>query len=151
MSGIFDDLFDRFYELHTEIQKAVDGLPGEALDWVPGPEMNSMAVLVTHLTGAEHYWMALNDPPERDRDAEFRTQGLSAEELKASLVSADNFARQALARFSLPDLVTLSQSPRNSKMFTVGWCLAHALEHTALHAGHIQLTRQLWDIRKSTI
>jgi hypothetical protein len=27
----------------------------------------------------------------------------------------------------------------------VGWALLHALEHTAIHLGHIQITQQLWD------
>jgi uncharacterized damage-inducible protein DinB len=150
MSVFFDDLIDRFAELHTEIEKALDGIPSEALNWVPGPEMNSIAVLVVHLAGAERYWIgvALNEPSGRDREAEFRTQGLSADALKAHLASADDYARQALARFSLADLEAARQSPRNSKTFTVGWCLAHALEHTALHAGHIQLTRQLWGIKE---
>jgi hypothetical protein len=131
MSVFFDDLIDRFAELHTEIEKALDGIPSEALNWVPGPEMNSIAVLVVHLAGAERYWIgvALNEPSGRDREA-------------------DDYARQALARFSLADLEAARQSPRNSKTFTVGWCLAHALEHTALHAGHIQLTRQLWGIKE---
>jgi uncharacterized damage-inducible protein DinB len=147
MSVFFDDLMDRFSELHREIEKAVDGISAEALDWAPGPEMNSIAALVVHLAGAEHYWigMALNEPPGRDREAEFRTQGVGAEALKAHLVSADEYARKALARFSLPDLEVIRQSPRNDKTFTAGWCLAHALEHTALHSGHIQLTRQLWE------
>jgi hypothetical protein len=26
----------------------------------------------------------------------------------------------------------------------VRWCLLHALDHTALHLGHMQLTYQLW-------
>jgi len=146
MSVFFDDLMDRFGELHTEIEKALDGIPSVALDWVPGPEMNSIAVLVVHLAGAERYWIgvALNEPPGRDREAEFRIQGMSADALKVHLVSADDYARKALARFSLPGLEAVHLSPRNGKTFTTGWCLAHALEHTALHTGHIQLTRQLW-------
>ena len=54
MTTFFDNLFDRFRELHADIAKAVDGLPIEALDWVPGPEMSSMNVMVVHLIGAEH-------------------------------------------------------------------------------------------------
>jgi hypothetical protein len=27
----------------------------------------------------------------------------------------------------------------------VAWALLHALEHTTLHLGQIQLTRQLWE------
>ena len=151
MPIFFDDLFDRFHELHTDIGKAVDGLSSEALDWSPGPEMNSIAVLVVHLTGAERYWVgvALNEPTIRDRDAEFKTEGLSADELKATIVSADDYARQSLARLSLNDLEVMRLSPRNAKTFSVGWCLVHALEHTALHAGHSQLTRQLWDLRQA--
>jgi len=150
MTVFYDDLFDRFYELHTENVKALDGYPSEALDWAPGPEMNSIAVLVVHLASAERYWIgvALNEPPDRDREAEFMTKGLSADALKAQLFSADDYARQALARLSLPDLEAVRHSPRNAKAFTAGWCLAHALEHTALHTGHIQLTRQLWEQKR---
>jgi len=142
-----DDINERFIELHADTARAIKDLPIKALDWVPDPEMNSMAVLVVHLIGAERYWIgvALNEPPERDRGAEFQAKGLSADELKAHLVSADEYARLAMARLSMHDLEAIRQSPRNIKTFSVGWCLAHALEHTALHTGHIQLTRQLWD------
>lgn len=145
--SVFDDLMDNFHELHADIEKALEGIPSKALDWVPGPDMNSIAVLVVHLAGAERYWIgvALNEPPDRDREAEFRIQDVSVEVLKAHLISADDFARQALARISISDLEVFRQSPRNGKSFTAGWCLAHALEHTALHTGHIQLMRQLWE------
>ncbi len=150
MSIFYNDLMDHLSELHAEIGKSLDGLSSDALDWVPGPEMNSITVLVTHLTGAEHYWIgvAINKPPERDRAGEFLTKGLSSNELKARVVSTEEFTRQALTSLSIKDLETLRQSPRNHKTFTVGWCLAHVLEHSAIHTGHIQLTRQLWDLRK---
>ena len=150
MSIFYNDLLDRLSELHAEIEKSLDGLPCDALDWVPGPEMNSITVLVAHLTCAEKYWIgvAINEPPERDRAVEFLTKGLGLEELKARVVSTEDFARQALTSLSIKDLETLRHSPRNDKTFSVGWCLAHALEHSAIHTGHIQLTRQLWDMRK---
>ena len=145
--SFYEDLIDRFRELHADSAKTLENLPEKALDWIPGPEMNSVATLVVHLTSAERYWIgvALNEPPERDREAEFKTKNLSVEALKALLVSADEYARQAMSRLSLSDLETVRLSPRNAKSFSVGWCLGHALEHTALHTGHIQLTRQLWD------
>ncbi len=150
MTTFYSDLIDHFSELHSDIGKSLEGLPNEALDWNPGPEMNSFAVLISHLTGSERYWIgvAVKNPPERDREAEFRTKGLSVEDLKGMLVSADGFARKALAGLSLNDLEEIRRSPRNDKTFSTGWCLAHALEHSALHAGHIQITRQLWDLRK---
>jgi hypothetical protein len=30
----------------------------------------------------------------------------------------------------------------------VGWALCHILKHTALHLGHLQITRQLWEQRQ---
>jgi hypothetical protein len=53
MSTFFNNLYDRFHELHTDAAITVEGLPPEALDWSPGPEMNSITVLVAHLTSAE--------------------------------------------------------------------------------------------------
>jgi uncharacterized damage-inducible protein DinB len=146
----YHDLYDRFNEVHADITKAIETLPVEALGWIPGPEMNSISVLVVHLAGAERYWVgvALNEPPARDRDAEFKTKGLSVDELTAEIWSEDEYARESLAHLSLADLEAVRLSPRNGKKFTVGWCLAHALEHTALHSGHIQLTRQLWELKR---
>jgi uncharacterized damage-inducible protein DinB len=153
MIPFFDDLNNRLCEMHSDILKAVEGLPIEALDWAPGAEINSLGVLVIHLTGAERYWigLAVNEPLERDREAEFRAKGLNIKQLTARVVSADEYNRDALSRLSLTDLDIMRSSPRNNKTFTVGWCLMHALEHTSLHTGHITLTRQLWDLRKPAL
>jgi uncharacterized damage-inducible protein DinB len=148
MSNFYDDLFDRFHEIHTDLIKAVDGLPDAALDWTPGAETNSINVLIVHLTASEKYWIgavALGEPTDRVRDEEFQARGLTAAELNQRLTAADEYVRQALPRFTLADLETVRKSPRNEKAFSVGWCILHALEHSALHLGHIQLTRQLWE------
>jgi len=148
METLFASYLDRLEVLHGHIAKALEGLPPEALDWSPGPEMNSLAVLVTHLTWAERYWIgdvALGDPSDRDREAEFRVHGLDAAALTRRLESTLAYARQALDRLSLEDLEKERRSPRDGQPFSVGWAILHALEHTGIHLGHIQLTRQLWD------
>lgn len=147
MPAYLNDLLDHIYQAHFDIGRALDGLSREALDWIPGPDMNSLAVLVVHLTGSERQWigLAVNDLPDRDRQAEFLVKGLDGGQLKTRLAAADDFARQALARLSLADLEAERRSPQNDKTYTVGGCLVHALQHTALHEGHIQITRQLWD------
>jgi len=43
----------------------------------------------------------------------------------------------------LDNLQQIRNSPRDDRKFTVGRALAHALQHTALHLGHAQVTRQL--------
>lgn len=148
MTAFFDDLAERFGELHADLLKALDGLPAEALDWAPGPETNSVSVLLVHLTGAERYWIgdvALGDASGRVRAAEFEVRELTVEDLRVRVTAAEAYARQALSRFSPADLETTRTSPRDGRAFTVGWCLAHALEHSALHLGQVQLTRQLWE------
>jgi uncharacterized damage-inducible protein DinB len=153
MQTFFDDLFDRFHELHNDLLKAIEDLPDEALDWVPGPDTSSINILVIHLTGAERYWIgavALKEPTDRVRAKEFQVRGLSAGDLKKRLVDEDDFCKKAIKQFSLEDLQEIRTSPRDNKTFLVGWCLAHALEHTALHLGQLQLTRQLWEQQKKS-
>jgi len=151
MTNFWEDLYDRFHELHTELINTVEGLPPAALDWSPGLEMNSINALVVHLTGAERYWIgvALDEPPERDRDAEFKAHDRSGEQLKEILAGADDYLHQGLIRFSLQDLESIHLSPRSQKKVTTGWAVLHALEHTAIHTGHAQLTRQLWEQQKT--
>ena len=75
MQPVFSDYMTLLEQRHHEILQALGGLPPAALDWTPGPEMNSISVLIFHLTGAERYWIgdvAAQDPRERDREAEFR-------------------------------------------------------------------------------
>jgi len=65
--------------------------------------------------------------------------------LLTKLQIALNHSRAVLESLTLADLEQERVSPRDGRTFTVGWALSHALEHTALHTGHIQLTRQMWD------
>ena len=53
MNPVYTAYLDLLEGLHSEIHKSIAGLPVEALDWSPGPEMNSLAVLIVHLSAAE--------------------------------------------------------------------------------------------------
>jgi len=144
---LFDELYERFRRQHADIAQAVEGLPLEALDWVPGAEMNSINVLVAHSLGAERRLIggvALGEPSNEGREEEFTTRGLSADEVKRRLASADEFLRNALPRISVSDLDVIRTTHHNEQR-SVAWTLLHALEHTGQHLGHIQITRQLWE------
>ncbi len=147
MEPFFADILDRLLDLHREMAQAFSGLPQEALDWVPAKEMNSLAVLVAHTAGAERYWIgevAGGLPVERDRDAEFQAAGLDAAALQGLLTASEATAQQVLAGLSPADLEEPRTGPGDRRL-TVGWALAHALEHTGLHLGHMQIVRQLWE------
>jgi len=148
MHQFYVDYMERLTDLHNQIREGLDGLPAEALDWSPGPEMNSMDVLVVHLTGAERYWIgdvAGQEPSGRDRAAEFRTQDVAAQDLLDRLEASRGHAQAVLARLSLAELSATRPSERHPKQtFTVATALLHALEHTGQHLGHIQMVRQLF-------
>jgi uncharacterized damage-inducible protein DinB len=146
MHGLFADLYARLADLHGDIKAALDGLPPEALDWVPGPDMNSLTVLVMHTTGAERYWigqMAGGDPVDRVRAEEFQAEALNASALVERLDETLAYCGGILESLTLEDLETVRA--HNGKDYRAAWSLLHALEHTAVHVGHIQMIRQLWD------
>ena len=148
MHSIYADYLDRLDELHMDAIRSIDGLPLEALDWIPGPNMNSLCVLIVHLTGAEGYWLGDvvgQDPSDRDREGEFLARELDEITLKERLSDSTTYARDLLETLTLDDLDSNRTSPRDGRAFTVAWSIFHALEHTAIHVGHIQMVRQLWE------
>jgi uncharacterized damage-inducible protein DinB len=151
MQTFFKEYLNILETCHTDIFKALDGLPPAALDWTPGPDTNSISVLVFHLTGAERYWIgdvAAQDSIERNRDAEFRVREVGLNILKKRLTDNLEYARTALEKFTIQDLERTRLSARDGREFTVAWALIHALEHATLHLGQIQLTCQLWEQEK---
>lgn len=140
----FADYLERLEGLQHRLHQAVRDLPAEALDWSPGPEMNSMAVLLAHITGVLHEGidLALDNPPSRVRAQEFQTHGVSSTEMLRRLDAVIDYARAALPRLGLADLAQARQDEDGT--ITCGWALLHALEHAYLHLGHIQVTCQMW-------
>ncbi|MCK4452103.1 MAG: DinB family protein [Anaerolineae bacterium] len=154
MLSVLEDYLERLQALHADIERAIGGLPPPALDWVPGPDMNSLGILAVHVAGAERYWIGDvvgRDPSGRDRAVEFRTRGLDAATLKVRLAETLAHSQTVLEGLTLPDLEATQVSSRDGREFTVAWCLAHALEHTALHLGQMQITRQLWEQQGSGV
>jgi hypothetical protein len=150
MEPFFEDYLERLHKLDSDFLASFEDLPAEALDWVPGVEMNSFCVLAVHTTGASRFWIGdvgLGEPSGRNRAAEFQAKGLSLDELKARFAALEAYARAGLERLTLADLATVSPVVFEGKAVTVGWGLLHALEHLGLHLGHAQLTRQLWQRR----
>jgi len=150
MIPFFVDLLVRFHELHQELEKALEPLPQEALDWSPGPDMNSVSVLIFHLTGAERFWVGdvvMSDSSNRNRDAEFQVTGLDKNALIQRLRETEAYLTSAFNTLQLSDLETTRMHPNRGYEVSVTWALMHALEHAAVHLGHIQMTAQLWQQR----
>jgi len=152
MHAFYEQFLGCLDRLHGEIAQAVDGLPAEALDWSPGPDMNSLGVLMAHVAGSEKHWLGdiiAGETTDRDREAEFRSRGREVSGLKAGLDEMLAYGRSIVARLSPDDLTANRKAYADGRTMAVGECLLHVLRHTALHAGHMQITRQLWEARGS--
>jgi uncharacterized damage-inducible protein DinB len=115
------------------------------------PESNTAFVLATHLIGSAEYWvlqMAGGRDVHRDRSSEFRATGTAAE-LAARYERWLTAMRELLSTFP-EERMDSPVSPRagyhpsfDEESMTVRDALLHAVEHCALHQGHLELTRQL--------
>ncbi|HLO15377.1 MAG TPA: DUF1572 family protein [Anaerolineales bacterium] len=146
MQEVYKALLEQFQELHLEVLKSLEELPSETLDWIPGPEMNSLSVLIIHLSGAERYWIGdviKGDSSHRNRDAEFEVSGLSRAALKGRIGDLETYEKAAFEGMRLEELEEERVLPDGRK-HSVAWALSHALEHSAIHVGHIQMLSQLW-------
>jgi hypothetical protein len=144
----FADYLERLEGLQHRLHKEARDLPAQAMDWSPGPEMNSVAVLLAHIAGVLHEGIdiALGDPPGRVREQEFQTRGVVSAEMLRRLDAVIDYARGALPRLGLEDLS--KERKDEDETISCGWALLHALEHAYLHLGHVQLTCQMWRQRE---
>ena len=150
MHPFYEDFLKRLELEHRTIEETIEGLPLEAIDWIPGPEMNSLGVLAIHVAGSEKHWLGdilAEEPTGRDREAEFRSRGLEAPLLKQRLDESLRYAQQVVGRLAIDDLTAerAAAGARGERTMSFGAILLHVLRHVAEHAGHMQLTRQLWE------
>ena len=145
----FADYLERLVDLQNRLHRDVRDLPTAAMDWSPGAKMNSVAVLLAHITGVLHEGidLALDEPPNRVRAQEFQTHGVLSAEMLQRLDATIDYARDALPRLDLAELAKARTDEDGP--ITCGWALLHALEHAYLHLGHLQLTCQLWRQRET--
>lgn len=149
MISELDNYLARIEDLHDQISGLLAELPAEALNWRPIPDAedhvtNSLAVLTTHIAGAEHFWIAEGiggRPATRDRDAEFAAVAASSAELIQRLEKVTKEIREVFSTLRESDLNATRQVA--GRTVPVRWAILHVIDHTALHLGHMQITYQL--------
>ncbi len=155
--------FGRAYEYQlrnvvNDLFATLEGIPDDEFNtWKPaaargdGHEMNTFAALAIHAVSAGEF-MILHavggQPSERNREAEFEATG-SLADIVARYEQWLDGVHQVMEGFSDADLGHESFSDRYRER---GWkaaaILLHALDHTALHVGHLQVQRQLWEAER---
>lgn len=141
-------------DLLNDLRETVADAPPDALNWRPtgDDESNSIAVLTVHVLGSTRMWLSVargGELPERDRDAEFRAEAASHDELQAFVrdVSAECRAIAEGAR-AVEDWGAMRKTrprprPDAGEAVTAAWAFVHALEHLREHLGQLHLTSQL--------
>ncbi len=150
MEPFFTHYLESTEILFADFAALLAGLPQEALDWTPGPETSSLAVLAVHTAGSTRYRLGevcLGEAPTRDRPAEFDTSGMDAAGLQAHLGETVAHARQSLGQLTMADLPRIRPMPGRGMEVTITQALLQALEHANQHLGHAQLTLQMWQQR----
>ena len=146
MKQPFEDFYKLLEDLHENCKDQIAGLAQDELDWSPGTGMNSIAVLVVHIAGSERFWIGdtiMREPSGRDREAEFVTSGVSEQALVDLLDTSLAYIEGAFDRLDVEVLAENRISPRDGREISVTRTIANVIEHTALHLGHIQITKQL--------
>jgi uncharacterized damage-inducible protein DinB len=145
-------LGDVLERIARSVLDELESLSDELLNQpVPVPEANTLFALATHLVGAGEFWvltLAGGRHVDRVREAEFRASGTYADLADRyskwidalrdvlSTLSADAFDRPA-------DPPAEYRGSLGDAPMSVRACVLHAVEHSAIHLGHIQLTRSM--------
>jgi hypothetical protein len=132
--------------------RTLEGLDDEAVNWRPAaPSANSLLVLVTHaIASAEDHVVnrGAGKPVLRSRDAEFAAKG-NASNLPSRAAEVKRRIAEALAelggRLEEERESSIGTWPRT---WTVRDTLVNSLAHTAEHAGHAELTRDLYNAKR---
>jgi uncharacterized damage-inducible protein DinB len=137
------DISSYLHEGHATMRDIVAGLPASALDWKPGQGTNSIAALVAHALDTERHLTAVvaDLALPRDREAAFRVEGLTRDELVALIDAAERDVDGHLALVTRDHLTTTIERP-NRTATGAGW-LIHLVVHSREHIGQASLTRQL--------
>lgn len=145
MDTLINSYVDILRMLHEECKDVFRGLSPEQLDWRPIEGENSLAVLAVHIAGAEKFWVGdciLEESSHRNRPAEFATKDVAEEVLTRALDDSLEYVQTALARISDEMLTDFRTHPRTGEKISIAWALNHVIQHTALHLGHMQITRE---------
>ncbi len=130
-------------EGHAAMRALVAATPQSVLDWKPGEGTNSIAALVAHALDAERHLTALvaGLSLPRDREAAFRTEGLTGDELAALIDATERDVDGHLALVTTDRLAATIERPNRTA--TGAGFLIHAAAHSREHIGQASLTRQL--------
>jgi hypothetical protein len=143
---LIDDFRSEYVRWRTTAEQAIAQMPDDALNHVPSPEGNSVAMLVRHVSGNlvsrfTNFLSEDGEKPDRDRDAEFAERPYTRAEVDEMMRRGFGVVDSALASLTDAD-VTRTVTVRGQAM-TVHAALTRSLAHIANHMGQIVLLAKI--------
>jgi len=143
---LIDDFRTEFQRWRGVAEKAIAQMPDAALNHVPSPEGNSVAMIVRHVSGNlvsrfTNFLTEDGEKPDRDREAEFAERPYTRTEIDEMLRRGFAAVGAALDTVTDDD-VARTVTIRNQPM-TVHAALTRSLAHIANHIGQIILLARM--------
>ncbi|MFX1492083.1 MAG: DinB family protein [Promethearchaeota archaeon] len=150
--------FSQFLEeVHTGLERAIDGLENVELNWRPSRSSNSIGNLLKHIIGSQAFWIhhvVGGKVTDRVRSAEFEVKDFNISDLRKELSQVRKLTNLILEKLTDAELDEMrsywSQLAQCEKQVSVYWCLFHVIEHSAQHIGQIFYARKMYvDLQSS--
>ena len=143
---LIDDFRFEYTRWRQTAEKAIAQMPDEALNYVPSPEGNSVAMLARHVSGNlvsrfTNFLSEDGEKPDRDRDAEFAERPYARAEVNEMMQRGFGVVDATLASLTDAD-VTRTVTVRGEPM-TVHAALTRSLAHIVNHLGQIVLLARI--------
>ncbi len=138
--------FSELSDLQAQAGKIIREIDPAALDYSPGEGFNTLTAIVTHMAGSQQWWIGEilgGRDVHRDREGEFRTARQSSDLLARRLDDALALVKEVLETIT-PEMLDQPRRVRE-RTVSVRSILPHVVAHTAVHLGHLEITRQWWE------
>jgi len=140
------DFIDEYQRYKATGQKAIDQISDDDLNKIIGPDNNSLAMLVRHISGnlISRFTDFLTSDGEktwRDRDSEFEDKQYDRQDVRDRWARGFSVVETQLAALQEPDL-TKTIYIRGQAM-TVHEALCRSLAHTSYHVGQMVLLARI--------
>lgn len=153
---------DHLDDVWNSLLAAVRDIDDDLLQWSPGTDFSSIAMLLRHLAGSERWWIGEvigGIPAHRVRDSEFMHDRPARADVLRAVDDARALTRRVLSGVRAGDLAAPVASPNSQgqgpKRLSSSvppdkyWALLHYLEHLGYHRGQILMLRNLGRQAKS--
>lgn len=142
LASVLDELKASFRQQKALGDGALTQLEDDDVVLRPGPESNSVAVIVKHLRGNmlsrwRDFLGSDGEKPERDRDAEFEVDLATAQEVRSWWLEGWELALAELDALTTADLARTVRI--RGEAHSVPRALLRQLTHTAQHVGQLVL------------